>query len=348
MAEVKHHHAEVHTLSHASIIHLFAGYRDSQILNAALEYDIFTHVANGLHTVSDIVERTGTNARAMTILLDGLVALNLLKKENGNYYLLPLSETFLVRGKPDFIGDFRYTALAPWEGIAHLTEIIKTGKPVKGLHLETPEHTVWEKLVLGLVPLVRPAANYLCQILAANGNPPGIGVLDIGGGSGIFAATLLKYDPTIKISQLDSAHVNRVARKFLAGEGIDVNRITFIDSDIQHASLPKDVFDLVILSNICHHEDGPGNIALFKKSFGTLVSGGQVVIHDYVPNNDRTSPSFPLLFAVYMLAINPRGGSYTFEEYKSWLQEANFQRPILYTPVPGTYGDTSLITANKP
>jgi ubiquinone/menaquinone biosynthesis C-methylase UbiE len=345
MSEVKPEHA---LASCAPILRILGGYRDSQILNAALEYDVFTHIANGLHAVADIVDQTGANARAMAILLDGLVALNLLKKENGNYHLVDLSETFLVRGRPEFVGDFRYTALAPWDGIAHLVEVMKTGKPVKDLHLDSPEHPLWEKLVLGLVPFVRPSAQYLCKIMEDNDTPPGIRVLDIAGGSGIFAATLLKHDPTIQFTHLDSPQINQVARRFLAEEGIDVSAVRFMDADLRFTPLPRDSFDLVIISNICHHEDGPGNIALFRKAFDALVSGGQVVIHDFVVNNNRTGPPFPLLFAVYMLAINPRGGSYSFEEYKVWLREANFKTPTLHTQIPRIYEGPAIIIARKP
>lgn len=329
------------------ILRILGAYRDSQILNTALEYDIFTHISNGTHSAAKLAKRTSTNKNALTILLDALLALNLLKKEKGAYYLSPLSETFLVKGKPQFLGDFRYTALWAYEGMANLKDIIKTGKPIEELSLETPNHPNWERLSLGLAHFTKPAAEYLCKVLSNNNIPKGIKVLDLGGGSGIFATALLKYDPTIEFYQLDSAQVNKVAREFLASEGIESYKVTFIDGDIKNTELPKESFDLVILSNICHHEDTSGNMNLFKRAYKILVSGGRVAVNDFLVNNEHTGPPLSLLFRVMMLAMNPKGGVYSFEEYKSWLTKAGFKEITVYNPIPETYGDTAIIMGEK-
>ena len=329
------------------ILRILGAYRDSQILNTALELDIFTHISKGTHSLTELANKTNTNERALSILLDALLALNLLKKKKGNYYLSPIFKKYLVKGTPQYLGDFRYTALWAYKGMAHLKKIIKTGKSVRELSLETPNQPYWEKLSLGLSHFTRPSAKYLTKILRDNNIPKGIKVLDIGGGSGIFAAELLKYDPTIEFYQLDSAQVNKVARKFLVYEGIKPNKVTFIDGDIKNTKLPKESFYLVILSNVCHHEDNIGNMKLFKKAYETLVSSGKVVINDFFVNNEYTGPRFSLLFRVMMLVMNPKGGVYSFKKYKNWLSEVGFKNIVIYNHIPEAYEDVAIIIGNK-
>ena len=328
------------------IMKLLGAYGNSQILNTALEYDIFTHISNGAHSLTELANKTNTNEKALSILLDALVALNFLKKGNGNYHLTPSSRTYLVKDSLKYLGNFRYTALWAYQGMAYLKEIIKTGKNTQRLSLENPD-TYWEKLSLGLAHFTKPSAEYLCEILKNNNIPKGIKVLDVGGGCGIFAASLLKYDPTIKFYQLDLPEVNKMARKFLASKGIEVNKVQFIDGDIKKTELSEETFDLVILSNICHHEDALGNIELFKKAYKTLVFGGKIIINDFLVNDEYTGPRFSLLFRVMMLIMNPKGGVYSFKEYKNGLSEVGFKEMNIYQPIPNTYEDVAIIMGNK-
>ncbi|HDD35205.1 MAG TPA: methyltransferase domain-containing protein [Candidatus Desulfofervidus auxilii] len=326
------------------IMRILGGYGNSQILNTALEFDIFTHIANGANNIEELAIKTNTDKKALSILLDALIALNLLKKQNDSYCLTPISETYLVKDKPQYMGDFRYTALWAYEGMVHLKETVKTGRSVQRLGLENPD-SYWEKLGLGLAHFTRPSADYVCRIL--NDLPEKAKVLDIGGGCGIFAATLLKHYSTIDFYQLDLAEVNQMAREFLASEGIDVDKAHFIDGDVKKTELPKEHFNLVILSNICHHEDPLGNMELFKKAYKTLVFGGKIIINDFFVNDNYSSPRFSLLFRTMLLVMNSKGEVYRFKEYKEWLNVAGFKDIEIYHPIPKTYEDVAIIIGHK-
>jgi 3-hydroxy-5-methyl-1-naphthoate 3-O-methyltransferase len=118
-----------HDLSPRPLMRILGDFANSQILDASIEYDFFTLIVNGVHTSDEIARQAGTDPRATRIVLDSLLALALVEKRDGRYYLTPVSETFLVRGKPSYVGDFRHVALALWDGMAHLMETLKPGKP---------------------------------------------------------------------------------------------------------------------------------------------------------------------------------------------------------------------------
>jgi len=88
------------------------------------------------------------------------------------------------------MGDFRHVALALWDGMAHLKQSLKTGKPLSRMDTGG-ELQVWEKLVIGIIPIAEPVAKALCDILRIGGDRKGLRVLDITGGSSIFGMTIL-------------------------------------------------------------------------------------------------------------------------------------------------------------
>ena len=143
---------------------ILGDFANSQILDAALEYDFFTLISKGFNSAEAVAREAGTDARATRIVLDSLPALSLIEKRDGKYFADAIGEAFLVKGKPSYCGDFRHVALALWDGMAHLKESLKTGKPLSRMDTNA-ELQVWEKLVLGIIVIAEPAAKALCDIL---------------------------------------------------------------------------------------------------------------------------------------------------------------------------------------
>ena len=72
---------------------------------------------------------------------------------------------------------------------------------------------------------------------------------------------------------------------------------------------------------------------------------GKIAIIDMIPNDDRTGPAYPLLFALNMLVHTEAGDTYTLPEYTAWLNERRHPprgqwRKILppFTMIVGTKG----------
>ena len=332
-------------LSIQPLLRLLADFANSRILDAAIEYDFFTLIHQGFHTHEEIAREAGTDPRATRIVLDGLIALALVEKRAGRYFVTPASETFLVRGKPDYIGDFRYVAMSLWDGMAHLRETLKTGKPFSRLDTGN-ELQVWEKLVIGIIPIVRPAAEAFCEIFEVGKVRTGLRVLDVAGGSSIFGHTILRFDPSAEVTQLDWPNVNAVAQKFW-GERGSGGKIRYIDGEFRTTAVAENYYDLVIASNFCRFESPQGNRDLFLKAFRALRTGGFILINDFLPNEERTGPTFALRFSVYVLTHTPSGECYTLSQYSRWLEEAGFDAVQAHGDLADTLAGTTLILALK-
>jgi ubiquinone/menaquinone biosynthesis C-methylase UbiE len=324
---------------------MLGDFANSQILDASIEYDFFTLIDKGFQTADEIAREAGTNPRATRIVLDSLIAAALIEKKAGRYTLLPMSETFLVRGNPSYIGDFRHVALALWDGMANLKESLKTGKPLSRMDTGN-ELAVWEKLVVGIIPIAEPVAKALCDILRVGTDRKGLRVLDIAGGSSIFGMTILARDPSAQVTQLDWPNVNAVAKKLNRERGLN-GKIRFIDGEHRSAVLENRYYDLVLASNFCRFESAKGNQELFRKAYDALKPGGNLVVNDFLPNEERTGPTFALRFSVYTLTHTPEGECWALSQYTDWLKTAGFNSVKTHGDIAKTLPGTTLILAEK-
>src|SRR5262245_60304274 len=78
--------------------------RVSLTLIAAVELDVFTTIAQGKKTAADVASAIKVPLRGLERMLDALVGLGYLTKRGNKLGLSPIAETFLVRGKPAFLG----------------------------------------------------------------------------------------------------------------------------------------------------------------------------------------------------------------------------------------------------
>jgi ubiquinone/menaquinone biosynthesis C-methylase UbiE len=332
-------------LSPRPLMRILGDFANSQILDAALEYDFFTLIHRGFQTADEVAREAGTDPRATRIVLDSLIASALVEKKDRRYTLLPMSEAFLVRGKPSYIGDFRHVALALWEGMAQLRESLKTGKPLSRMDTGR-ELRVWEKLVIGIIPIAEPAAQTLCDVFRIGVDRKGLRVLDIAGGSSIFGMTILARDPSAQVTQLDWPNVNAVAKKLNRKRGLE-GKIRFIDGEHRSATIETNYYDLVVASNFCRFESPSGNQELFRKAYDALRPGGSFVVNDFLPNEERTGPTFALRFSVYTLTHTPEGECWRLSEYSDWLKKAGFNSIETHGDIPKTLPGTTLIVARK-
>jgi ubiquinone/menaquinone biosynthesis C-methylase UbiE len=332
-------------LSPRPLMRILGDFANSQILDASIEYDFFTIIDKGAHTADDIARAAGTDPRATRIVLDSLPALGLVEKRDGKYFLTPMADQFLVQGKPSYVGEFRHVALALWDGMAHLKESLKTGKPFSRMDTGA-ELEVWEKLVLGILVIAEPAAKALCDVLKIGTERKGIKVLDIAGGSSIFGMTIVTRDPSAQVTQLDWPNVNAVARKANKQRALE-GKIRFIDGEHRSATIEENFYDLVLASNFCRFESPKGNQELFAKANSALKPGGIFVVNDFVPNEERTEPTFALRFSVYTLTHTPEGECWTLSQYSDWLKQAGFSSIVTHGDIPKTLPGTTLIIARK-
>jgi ubiquinone/menaquinone biosynthesis C-methylase UbiE len=322
------------------------GFALTRVLATAIELDLFTTIARG-HTALDTLARaTGCSVRGLARLLNVLTALGCVERHDGRYTLPPMAAAFLTTTSPSHIGPFvvhqTNESWSPWE---RLSEVVRRGMPATAsLHGTRPDVEFFSPLVQSLYALNAAAAGVAALALTNGRADATRQVLDVAAGSAVWSLALAHRDPQALVTVVDLPDVvDRVTRQFVEREGVS-NRYTFWPADIWQVDFGEDRFDVVILGHICHGEGAERTQRLIARTYRALRSGGQLLIAEFMPDDDRRGPLMPLLFALHMLVLTDQGDAFTLAEYRRWLSQAGFgEVRTIDAPAP-----SPLIVATKP
>jgi SAM-dependent methyltransferase len=321
----------------ARLFEMFWGYAPPIVVSAAVEHRVFDLLATGPKTVEEVSAQTGASRRGLRILMNALVALDLLRKEDGCYVLTPESETFLVRDKPGYLGSFAQhgdTLIPKW---MQLKEIVRSGKPAVTVDQEGDGTEFFESFVENLFPVGYPSAKALAASLGEKKR-----VLDLAAGSAVWSVPFAQLAPDVRVTAVDWPGVLHTTRKVTERCGV-ASQYEFRAGDLRAADFGSG-YDLALLGQILHSEGAERSEALLAKTFRALAPGGTIAIAEFLANDDRSGPPMAMLFAVNMLVNTTDGDTFTIPEISRWLKEAGFAEVrTLDVPAP-----SPLILATKP
>ncbi len=322
------------------------GYAPPLILEAAIRHRVFDTLDGGAKSVSEVAREVGASERGLTAIMNALVGLDFLAKdEQGRYSLTPESAAFLVSNKPGFMGGMiRHGSEHLIPRWLSLNEVVATGRPVTPVNQEDSGSEFFQEFVNDIFPLSYPAAKALGEYLDCNVEGRMVRVLDLAAGSGVWGITLAKCSDAVHVTvtAVDWPGVLPVTRATVAKFGL-AHRFSYVEGDLLEADFGVG-HDVATLGHILHSEGIERSRALLAKTFQALRPGGTIVIAEFLVNSDRTGPMNALLFAVNMLVNTDNGNTYSFEEIAGWLTEAGFKNARkLEAP-----GPSPLILATKP
>jgi 2-polyprenyl-3-methyl-5-hydroxy-6-metoxy-1,4-benzoquinol methylase len=324
----------------ALIFETLCAFQQTEALKAAIELDIFTHIADGASSAAEIAQRAQASERGMRILCDFMALRGFLVKTDGRYSNSPTAQVFLNKRAPSYMGSIATFLAYPrlMECFHDLAGSVRKGGTVSQGTLE-PEDPMWVEFARSMAPFMAAGADVLAKIVARPGEAQK--VLDISAGHGLFGLMVAKANPLAQIYGSDWANVLTVARENAAKFGVAERFHT-----IPGSSFDTDLgsgYDLVLVPNFLHHFDAPTCVTLLRKLRGTMKPGATLGIVEFVPNEDRISPPLPAAFAIQMLGGTDAGDAYTFRELSEMVTEAGFgeSRQQGLAPTPET-----LILAN--
>ena len=307
------------------------GFQASRVLLTAIELDVFTVVGQGARA-DEVAVKLGTDRRATEMLLDALVALEVLGKQDGNYGNTPLSARYLVaRARDDARAALMHSAHL-WPRWSTLTDCVRQGTSVA--HREMVERGD-EWTTSFIAAMHRNASARAPAVVRATGLDGARRMLDVGGGSGAYSIAFARASQDLRVEVFDLPTVLPIAQRHIEEAGLS-NRITTRAGDLRTDHLGSG-YDLILLSAICHMLGPEPNVKLLGRCFAALSPGGRVVIQDFILAPDRTSPRSGALFALNMLVGTPEGSCYTREEYGSWLRQVGFE-DVRHVTMPGPTG----------
>lgn len=304
---------------------------------AAVELDLFTHLAAGPATPEELAARMGLALRPARLLLTACVPLGLVEKRDGRYRNTPLADAYLVKSRATYIGDLpRLLGKHAWAAWGELAKAARNNAPVRASFGDDPElprmfaeatHTL---RMLTAAPALAQAYDF----------SPHRALLDVGGASGAYVIQAARRYAGLRAILFDLPPACAVAERMVREAGL-ADRIAIAPGDFRTDPLP-DGADVVLLSLVVNTQPDAEAERLLRKVHAALPSGGVLLIHEPFLDDDETGPKGAALFSAQMLAMT-HGRVRSQAEYRAFLASLGFEvagiRPLA--------GDFSLLTARR-
>jgi len=312
------------------------GFRVSRVLLTAVELGVFRELRRGAGA-GELAARIGAKERSTGKLLDALTALGLLEKQASVYRPTLEAQKFLDPDSPDYMANLGHVSNL-WRTWSRLTDVVRQGKPVE------TDRGPTEQATADFIGAMQYHASRRAAGVASLLDLEGVSrILDVGGGSGAFAVELVRCaGPEASGIVFDLPAVTSLTRKYLALAEMS-DRIGTESGDYNRDPFPQG-FDLVFMSSIVHINSPQQNAALIAKGAAALNPGGQLVVREFLMNEDRTGPLHAALFALNMLVNTPEGDAYTESEIRAWMNQAG----LLDIRCTEADGGASLLTGRRP
>ena len=320
-------------------------YAADLITPAIVEFAVFTRLEAQPATMAEVCIEFGWRVRPADVLLTLLVARGYLQRVDGRYAVTPTARDHLCAGSPWHLGPY-FAALRERPFVADFVRVLTTGRPANwgGDRAGADWHEAMrdEGFARRFTAAMDCRGLYLGEALA---RALDLGrhhrVLDIGGGSGIYACALAARHHHLSATVVDQAPVVPTATTLVAERGL-AGRVDVVSADFFRDPLPGG-HDVHLFSNVLHDWDEPEVRHLLAASFDAMPPGGLLVIHDAFIDADKTGP-IPVAEYSALLMHASHGKCYATSEYQRMLRATGFE-PIAYAD---TVADRGVMTARRP
>jgi SAM-dependent methyltransferase len=320
-------------------------YAPELVAAATLGLDFFSWLAKSPADLKTTCASLGLAERPVDVMLTLFCAMGYLEKKGEVFHLTELAREFLVRDSPWFLGPYfaYFTDRPVYQG---LLETLRTDNPGgwSGVKARKPWAEAMQDDVFAqeFTGSMDARGVYVGPVMAERLDlKDHRHVLDVAGGSGIYACCVVAVHPHMKATVFDRSPVDRVAAKLIAKRGFS-DRVSVAAGDMFQDPLPTEC-DVHLWSNALHDWDAPTVKRLAAKSFAALPPGGMIVVHDRHLNREKTGPLRIAAHSVFLMA-GTEGRYYSIAEIEEYLSAAGFSgfdyRDVIL--------DYSVITARKP
>jgi 2-polyprenyl-3-methyl-5-hydroxy-6-metoxy-1,4-benzoquinol methylase len=333
---MKQGHAPMsHGPSPALFFDTISAYQRTEALRTAIELDLFSAVAAGNETMTQLASACQAAPRGIRILADYLAILGFLEKRGERYALTADAKVFLDRRSPAYLGGTLKFMLAPelTENFQQLTAAVRRGgTAVSDEGTVSHDNPIWVEFARAMAPLMQMPAQLLTGLLGGDTGQP-LRVLDVAAGHGLFGITIAERYPKAQITALDWPSVLAVAADNARRAGVGDRHTLRPGSAFEVAW--GGPYDIVLFTNFLHHFDVATCDQLTAKAYEALAPSGRAITLEFIPEPDRISPPSTANFALVMLATTAHGDAYTFREIEAMFSRSGFLRSEFH-PLPPT------------
>lgn len=312
-----------------AIFEHFRGSYGTELLTVAIaHFGLFQLLGDGSMDAQELRSELELAPRSFAVLTTALRAMDLLILDGSNQYqLTTMAREHLVPGGSFYVGDYVGLA-AESPGVVAMAERLRTNHLAHATKSDSGAAFIFRdgidsameaeqsarRLTLALAGRAKNVAPVLAERVSFGSET----LLDVGGGTGIYAIACLRRHPKLKAIVFDRPEVLKVAAEFATQFEV-ADRLTCQPGDMFRDPLPA--ADAILLSNILHDWDVPECQQLVAKCADALPSGGRLLIHDVFLNDALDGPLPIALYSAALFSLT-EGRAYSGAEYRQWMTGA--------------------------
>lgn len=304
--------AQSTSVSRDRLYRMMRVYKETGLLRAAVRLRVFDALAAGAQSAEEVARATGADPRGTRLLLNALVALDLVHSAGDGFEIDEGARTLLVSTSPDYYGGMVEVTASDqeWDALRDLDQAVRRGGSIRDVDAETPGYAYWETFARSASPVTEPVATLLAEMLepwsSTRAEPK---ILDLACGHGIYGFTLAHRLPGATVTGVDWPNVLDITRRHAAAQGL-TGRTRFVPGDMFEIDLGEK-YDLVLVTNVLHHFSEQRAAELLRRAAGHLAPGGRIGIVGFVAGEHPASDPEPHLFAILMLVWTSAGEVHT-------------------------------------
>ncbi len=302
-----------------SIYRMRDGLMGVDLLSAAIcHLNLYSWLADHPSTLGAICAQFEIKVRPADVLMTLSAAMGLVTQAGGVFHLTARAREHLVDSSPFSLKPY-YDTLRQRPQTLEFLNVLKTGRTANWSSTDTAawakameDESFANQFTAGMDcrgVLLGPALARAVDLTAHKA------LLDVAGGSGIYACAMAARFPHLNVSVLERPPVDKIAKDSIAKRGYS-ERVHVSSGDMFNSELPAG-YDVILLSNVLHDWDDPVAEALFAKASKALPSGGLMVIHDAFLNSEKNGP-LPVAQYSALLMHSTEGRCFSVLEMRQW------------------------------
>jgi acetylserotonin N-methyltransferase len=319
-------------------------YATDMLIAAIRGLDLFTRLDAHPASVQEIAQHYGFHERPVDVMTTLFVAMGLLERNGAALRPTPLAREHLVATSPWFAGPY-FPAVDDRPIARDLIGVLNTGAPSRfaGRAGQDDWHRAMQTAPVAAEFTAAMDCRGLVTAPALVRNVPlhDVRLLDVAGGSGVYACAYAAAHPGLRATVLERPPVDRVAAGAIAARGLQ-DRVSVMAGVILRDPLPAG-FDVHLFSNVLHDWDTAVVRQLLASSARTLAPGGRIVVQEAFLDADKSGPLAIARYSVLIMHVT-QGRCYSTAEIGGWLKDAGFDDP---QQVPTALGRRAMIAAKR-
>ncbi|MBI5515309.1 MAG: class I SAM-dependent methyltransferase [Deltaproteobacteria bacterium] len=256
-------------------------------------------------------ERLGVHPRGLAVVLDVLVAVGLVARDEDGF-LRPAPALAAV--------DRRMPGAVALAGalFAGAPELLRSGAPVVVMDGDPAQRAeAYRRSVGGLAGLFQRAAEAFAEALG----PVAGGVLDVGCGSGVWSLAVAARNPSTRVTGLDLEGVTDVFLEHCREAGLAGRARAWTGSAHTYA-FPDDAFELALIANVLRLEPEAQAAALVRRVAQAVRPGGRLVVLDALSSGTPEREVSRAVYGLHLALRTTAGAVHPPSKVRGWLAAA--------------------------